>query len=138
MSMSDIHLADRLIEDSKLTNLKILYLHGHSEMGITKMKDFLPDLLQITTEQIYIDSFKLGEQDLNIIFKHSVKVKHLCLINWEVTNIGEDFVIPETLKYKVQTLDLFWTWCQYKEGFLDERKLKALLKEIKDSQLDDR
>lgn len=81
MSMSDIHLADRLLEDSKLTKLNILYLHGHSEMGITKMKDFLPDLLRITTDQIYIDSFKLGEQDLNIIFEYSVNVKQLCLIN---------------------------------------------------------
>jgi len=127
--------AAKIILNSKLSSLQILYIHGGSEMGITKVKELLPILFKITTEQIYIDSFKLVEQDFNLIFSYAYRVKHLCITNWEVSNLGEDFKLPKKQKYKMKTLDLFWTCLQNNEEYLDERKTEVLFNAIKNSRL---
>ena len=68
LDIADMDSLNKIIQNSKLKKLEILYLHGAGEMGTLKTRDFLAQLLQITTRQIFIDSFKLSEEDINIIF----------------------------------------------------------------------
>ena len=127
----------KIISNSKLKELKILYIFGDSKCGMTKTKDFLPDLMKITTQQIYLDNLVLGEEDLATIFKNATNVKELCLVNCQISNIGKDFEISSKQKYKMQTLDLFYTCVQDSDKYLNEKKLTALLEEIEKTKLPD-
>ena len=106
-------------------------------MGLVKVKELLPILFKVTTEQIYLDSFKLVEHDFKLIFDHSQRVKQLWIVNWEVSNLGEDFFIHRKKEYEMEYLDLYWTWIQDDEDYLNLRKTMVLLEAIKDSKIKD-
>lgn len=134
LDIADMDSLNKIIQNSKLKKLEILYLHGAGEMGTLKTRDFLAQLLQITTRQIFIDSFKLSEEDTNIIFDNWYRTKSLSLVNWEITNIGEGFKIPKNRDYKLEQLDLYWTCIQGDDKYLDEHKLPNLLRAIYESK----
>ena len=70
-----------LVFKTDLKYLKALYLHGNGEMRLSKISEFLPVLLRVTTRQIFFDSFKLEKSDLELLFTHSYRVKNLTLVN---------------------------------------------------------
>lgn len=73
-------------------------------MGLLKMKDVLPHLLRVTTKHVYLDSFKLTERDLQMVFNYSYKTETLTLANCDVSHLGESFTIPPEKEYRYVTL----------------------------------
>lgn len=82
LDTENMELAKALLNNSNLENLKILYLHGGSQTSLSGARDFLPDLLKIVRKQIFIDSFKLTEEDMQLIFDNSTKTINLCLVRY--------------------------------------------------------
>ncbi|CAI2375450.1 unnamed protein product [Moneuplotes crassus] len=135
LGIKEMELLNQLILNSDLSSLKLLYMHGGSEMGTTKIEELLSPLFKITTTQVYMDSFKLTEKDMMIIFKNCIKVKELCLVNCNVSNLGEEFEIPTNLNFKMESLDLYWTCNQGDDDYLDSRKTEVLFETIMRSKL---
>lgn len=123
------------IKNSNLARLKVLYLHGNSNMELSKLKYILPSLLKIVTEQIFIDSFILSEQILNTIFENSINSERLVLVNCQIGDIGETFVIRDSAPYKMRELDLTWTCIKDNDSFLSEDKLSLFFRALAKTQL---
>lgn len=104
-------------------------------MGLVEASEFLPSILQVVRKQIFLDSFKLREEDLQMIFDNSIKTINLCLVNCQITHIGGAFDIKEEQEYNMENLDLFWTCIKKDEAYLNEEKLKSFLKTLRDTKL---
>lgn len=131
----DLIHADKIIENSDLHKIDVLYLHGNLEMDLSKADHFLPSLLKVTTKQIFIDSFYLNELDLKVLFSNSNKVKELVLINCQIGAMKGLFELPNFLEFKMEKLDLFWTAIRMDRYYMDEKKLNVLFDEIRKSKL---
>lgn len=134
LTIKETELLNNLVLNSKIKSLKYLYLHGEGKMGTIKIRELLSPLLKVTKEQIYIDSFKLTEMDMSLVFSKSTKAKELCLINCNVSNLGEDFKIPDRT-FVLESLDLHWTCIEDNDEYLDLRKAKVLMEAIANSQI---
>lgn len=135
LDATHMEYAISILHNSNLDKLKILYLHGGSQMGLVEAGDFLPNILKVVRKQIFLDSFKLREEDLQMIFENSIKTINLCLVNCQIAQVGSDFFIDEDQEYCMENLDLFWTCIKVKEEYLNEGKFKELLKTLRDTKL---
>lgn len=130
-----LQYAKSLLENSDLSNLQILYLHGEGEMSLLKARDFLPPLLKLTKKQIFLDSFKLWEEDLKMIFMNCINSKNLSLVNCQITNIGNLFKVDKDQEYKIKELDLFWSCVKDDKDYFDQIKLSKFLKLLRHTKL---
>lgn len=119
---------EKLIQNSRIESIGALYLHGHGTTKLKGFRDILPSLLAATHKQVFIDSFKMSETDLNMIFMNARNCKYLNIVNCEVGTFKNRINIPKDAVYKLRDLDLFWTAIPDNSNYLDEHKLVALLK----------
>ena len=127
-----------LVFKTDLKYLKALYLHGNGEMRLSKITEFLPVLLSVTTRQIFIDSFILEKSDLELLLTHSHKSKNLTLVNWEIGELKDRLEIKENKEeYKLQELDLYWTAIENNPKYLDRPKMEILLKSLNELKIKD-
>lgn len=81
LSEKDLHHISEITKKGKLKKLDILYLNGGLNTDLSRLSEFLIHLLQITRKQVFIDSFKMTDQDLQILLEYSHKVKNLSVVN---------------------------------------------------------
>lgn len=113
----------------------MLYLNGATECDLSDVKEYLPDLLSVTTKQIYLDSFNLEQKDLNAIFDKCTKVQELFLVNCGIGDLDKKFKIDAKKKYVLKKLDLFWTLSQDRSDLIDEDKARIFFKAIAESKM---
>lgn len=136
LTSSDMDEMKRMLQRSKLSKLDTLYLHGGKGMGLSKMRDFMPKLLTSTQRQIYLDSFELSEEDLQMIIQNSTHTKNLSLINCKIGHLGDHFHIPKDQSYKMRDLDLFWTAIMDDHDYFNKNKLGVFLDALKGTKLE--
>lgn len=67
LDLACLDALQELLRNTDLYNLQILYIHGGSKMSLLKLHSLLPPLLQATSEQVFIDSFKLSPEDFQMV-----------------------------------------------------------------------
>lgn len=135
LDMESLEDAKSLLSNSNLDKLKILYLHGGSHMSLEHTKELLPHVLSNVRRQIYLDSFKLTEECLQMIFDYSDKCINLCLVNCKIGHIGGHFAIAEDRRYNMENLDLFWTCIKNEDHYLNEEKFSRLIRGMRETKL---
>ena len=133
----DLDNLEKFLDNSRLSEIQIVYLHGGEKIGLKDLKDVLPKILSITTKQIFLDSFKLTEDELSLIFENSTKTEKLEIVNCRIGEIGDKFKVKSSSSYKMKELNLSWTCIQDDESFLDEDKLSAFIKGLAKTKLTD-
>lgn len=106
-----------LVYKSHLRRLKILYLHGDGQMPLNRLSEFLPHLLNITTKQVFLDSFKVSESDLEMVLTESYYAQRLSLVNCSFGDINEPLTIKQGKKpHRLCELDLYWSLGENEEN----------------------
>ena len=71
------NMAD-FINNSQLSHLDYLYLHGGDKAKLSSLdKSALKNLMRVSVNQVYIDTFTLDEADVKLIFENCFKAKEL-------------------------------------------------------------
>lgn len=94
---------------------------------------FLPgleSLLSTVTVKIIIWGFTLCQNALKVIIESSYNVNTLGFILWAVDEIDNDFIIDDTIIFKIKWLNLLHTLHRSYPKSLTPRKLNALLKAL--------
>lgn len=137
LTIEDLEHINELTKRGHLKKLEILYLNGGLRMELSKLNMLLPHLIKITDKQIFIDSFKMSEGDLQTVMKYCYRVKNLSIVNCEMTNFGNYFHIPSNKEYRIEKLDLFWSAIEDDSDYLNKLSLPVVLKGIDHSTLGD-
>lgn len=124
-----------LIKGSRLSSLDVLYLHGGDDTSFkTFASDTCKNLISVTKNQVYIDSFSLTESELKDILESCTNAKELLIVNCKVDKISDKFSIDKTKTYSFKSLDLYYTLIN-DDKFINKDKMGNLAKALADTNL---